>query len=197
MSTRPSADSGSGLGGFLRRLGLGRGHGRAPSRGSLDSEGPVRPDRGPGFETSDINVGSIGWLGVGFTVTALVGAGLLWLGFNFLASLLAPAGPSSPLATIQQVAPGPQLQVSPSTDMQKLKASEDRLLSQYAWVNQQQGIVRIPIDQAMQTLLRRGLPTLPDARLPVTDPGGYFDEGHNLESEGGVPPGAEATAESK
>lgn len=192
MSTRPSEGSGSRLG----RL-FGGGHGRAPSRGAVASEGRVPPDRGPGFETSDINVGSIAWLGVGFAVTAIVGVGLLWLGFNFLASVLAPAGPSSPLATIQQVAPGPQLQVSPPTDLQKLKASEDQLLSNYAWVNQQQGIVRIPIDQAMKLILQRGLPTRPDAKLPVTDPGGQFDEGHNLGSEGGVPPGAEATAGSK
>jgi hypothetical protein len=146
-------------------------------------------EAGPGYETTDISVTGIAWLGAGFLVLAIVGVGVLWVAFNFLASLLAPTAPTSPLATIPQVPPGPNLQVSPPTDMQRLLAREQSLLTQYAWVNQQQGVVRIPIDQAMKLILQRGLPTRPNAGLPVTDPGGYFDEGHNLDSEGGVPPG--------
>jgi hypothetical protein len=145
---------------------------------------------GPGYETTDISVRGIGWLGAGFIVLSIVGAVILWFGFNAIASLLTPAEPTSPLATIPQVPPGPNLQISPSSDLQRLLTSEQNLLTQYAWVNQKQGVVRIPIDQAMKLILQRGLPTRPNAGLPTTDPGGYFDEGHNLDSEGGVPPGA-------
>ena len=193
MSTRPQDRRNRpprGLARFFRRL-LGRSVGPQPTTPRMQpATAGGAPDLGPGYETSDISVRGIAWLGLGFVILSIVGALVLWFGYNALASLLTPAPAASPLATIPQVAPGPQLQLSPPADMQKLLANEQKLLTQYAWVNQQQGVVRIPIDQAMKLILQRGLPTRPNAGLPSTDPGGYFDEGHNLESEGGVPPGA-------
>jgi hypothetical protein len=178
-----------GRGGFFRRL-FGGGAGPQPMTPAGRAATVAAAQAGPGYETTDISVRGIGWLGAGFIVLSIVGAVILWFGFNAIASLLTPAEPTSPLATIPQVPPGPNLQISPSSDLQRLLTSEQNLLTQYAWVNQKQGVVRIPIDQAMKLILQRGLPTRPNAGLPTTDPGGYFDEGHNLDSEGGVPPGA-------
>jgi hypothetical protein len=44
---------------------------------------------------------------------------------------------------------------TPVTDMQALRASEDRILKNYAWVDKQTGVVRIPIEQAKQLMAAR------------------------------------------
>jgi hypothetical protein len=65
----------------------------------------------------------------------------------------------------QQIPPQPRIEVEPWQQLLDVHAREDHVLSSYAWVDKQQGIVRIPIDQAMDALAKKGLPThdyLPD-----------------------------------
>ena len=47
---------------------------------------------------------------------------------------------------------GPRLVVNQAQDMEKLRASEDASLNSYGWVDREQGIVRIPIDRAIELL---------------------------------------------
>jgi hypothetical protein len=55
--------------------------------------------------------------------------------------------------------PTPQLQMDDGDhDVVNLHDREDLLLDHYTWVNQQQGVVRIPIGEAMQIIAQRGLP---------------------------------------
>lgn len=42
--------------------------------------------------------------------------------------------------------------------MQSYYQSQQNLLNTYGWVDKQNGIVRLPIDRAMELLLQRGLP---------------------------------------
>ncbi len=65
----------------------------------------------------------------------------------------------SPLSAARAPTPEPRLEVTPGQDLKALRAAEDSLLNSYAWIDQQQGIVRIPIDRAMELLAQRGLPT--------------------------------------
>ena len=44
----------------------------------------------------------------------------------------------------------------PSLDMQEMRAAEDRILHQYAWIDPDKGIVRIPVDRAMDLILAKG-----------------------------------------
>ena len=159
--------------------------------------GPEVAEGGPGFERRDADVSLITRALVAFAVVGFIGSALLWFGFNFMASFITPPAPTSPLETIQQAPPGPQLQVTPVGDQRAYIASENARLDQYGWVNQQQGVVRIPIEEAMKLTLQRGLPTRPNAAPPAPDGPGNIDEGRDLDSEGGAPPGSEATAESR
>jgi hypothetical protein len=43
--------------------------------------------------------------------------------------------------------------------MQSYFQSQQNLLNTYGWIDRQNGIVRLPIDRAMELLLERGLPT--------------------------------------
>jgi hypothetical protein len=54
--------------------------------------------------------------------------------------------------------PEPRLQVSAPKDLEQYKAAQDEILNSYGWVDQQAGIVRIPIDKAMDILVQKGFP---------------------------------------
>jgi hypothetical protein len=51
--------------------------------------------------------------------------------------------------------PEPRLQVSEPLDLATLRQLEDSLLKNYGWVDRDQGVVRIPIDEAMRLLVER------------------------------------------
>jgi hypothetical protein len=43
--------------------------------------------------------------------------------------------------------------------MRRLRAADEAILNSYGWVDEEAGVVRIPIDRAMELTLERGLPT--------------------------------------
>jgi hypothetical protein len=53
----------------------------------------------------------------------------------------------------------PRLQTDPAQDLERLRQAENDALNNYGWVDRSRGIVRVPIDRAMELLLKRGLPT--------------------------------------
>jgi hypothetical protein len=58
-----------------------------------------------------------------------------------------------------QIPPPPRIEEHPSIDIQQLHAQEDHVLSTYGWTDKNAGVVRIPIDRAMELQLERGFPT--------------------------------------
>jgi hypothetical protein len=54
--------------------------------------------------------------------------------------------------------PSPHLQLSPPTDLAAFRAQEERALTNYGWLDRSNGVVRIPIERAMELLVQRGLP---------------------------------------
>ena len=72
---------------------------------------------------------------------------------------LGPA--ASPFENARTLPPQPRLQVMPEADIHDYWEREQEILKSYGWVDKQNGIVRIPIDQAMRLTLERGLPTRP------------------------------------
>ncbi len=60
---------------------------------------------------------------------------------------------------VHAVPPEPRLQANPSEDLAAMKAEEDAILDHTGWVNREQGIVHIPIEEAIDRTLRRGLPS--------------------------------------
>jgi hypothetical protein len=60
--------------------------------------------------------------------------------------------------------PAPALQTDPAQDLARLRAREDQALNTYYWADRQNGLVHIPIDQAMKQLVARGLDGLPQGK---------------------------------
>jgi hypothetical protein len=60
--------------------------------------------------------------------------------------------------------PAPALQIDPAQDLARLRAREDQALNTYYWVDRQNGVVHIPIDQAMRQIVSRGLDGFPQGK---------------------------------
>jgi hypothetical protein len=65
-----------------------------------------------------------------------------------------------PLAAGRQrpLPPPPRLQTYPFDDIKDMRADQRRLLDRYEWVDRRNGIVRIPVERAMDLIAERGLP---------------------------------------
>ena len=73
---------------------------------------------------------------------------------------------------IQQLFPEPRLEDDERTEINDFRYQQDETLSSYGWVDQNTGVVRIPIDRAMQLIVQRGLPTMPQAGTATAAAGG-------------------------
>jgi hypothetical protein len=71
----------------------------------------------------------------------------------------------SPLAAeLPKDPPEPRLQVLPAADLQRALATDQEKLAGYDWVEPNAGVVRIPIERAMELVVERGLPVRPEGR---------------------------------
>ncbi len=113
-------------------------------------------------ETSDVNVWAIGKFGLALAVVCVLSLGLLFGMFKYFQSDF--GGPARDMnVDARKLPPQPQLQKTPMLDLQAMRAAEDQILTTYAWVDESKGIVRVPIDQAIDALAKKGLPS----RAPV------------------------------
>jgi hypothetical protein len=126
-----------------------------------------------GYEKTDAHAG------------ATVRAGLTILGVMFLTALvLVPMyrflgrrekAEQKPAATVLKpdaAAPAfPRLVASEPAVLAEFRAQEDAFLAGWGWVEKDEGIARMPIEEAMKIVAERGLPTFP-APGPATAPAG-------------------------
>ena len=106
-------------------------------------------------ETSDANIRRLAEFGAGILALVLTAMLAMWLLFRYLAGQQEPEAPA-PLAEIQEPPPAPRLQVTPKTDLDQMRASERETLESYGWVDRPGGVVRIPIERAMELVAERG-----------------------------------------
>ena len=110
------------------------------------------------YERRDMSVRVIGAFLVGLAATVLLVFGLVWWMFDIMAASRAQQDVApSPLAEAQRVPPALTLQVAPRQDVKAMRTQEEALLHSYGWMDQQAGVVRIPIDRAMKLLVERGM----------------------------------------
>jgi hypothetical protein len=117
------------------------------------------PAAAPGYETRDANTGGVfkflAALGIVLMVTAL---GCWGLFRYFSAHDVDQAASDSPFADTRQLPLGPQLQVNPREDWLKFREGQEKSLETYSWENRSAGTVRVPIEEAMELLVKKGLP---------------------------------------
>jgi len=59
--------------------------------------------------------------------------------------------------------PEPRLERNERVEINDFRLKEEQSLNSYGWVDEKAGVVRIPIERAMQLVAQRGLPTTPKA----------------------------------
>jgi hypothetical protein len=118
---------------------------------------------GAGYETSDANARTlVAWV-LGLVVVLTVAVITAWIFFEVLARHAARTDPKvSPLAvTESKVRPEPRLLEREHDDLTSVRREEDQVLHGYDWVDKAHGVVRIPIDRAMELIAKEGLPSRP------------------------------------
>jgi hypothetical protein len=142
-------------------------------------------DASAGYEKSDVRVtGIVVFLASLAIFVAVTGVLCYGIGMVINANITKEDGPtskwstsvdvrtlgdlaSSPqlqnkMAAMTQNFPTPRLQTDDGNqEIADLHAKEDLLLENYSWADQSKGKVRIPIEQAMELIAKRGLPVAP------------------------------------
>jgi hypothetical protein len=122
---------------------------------------------GAGHEHTDANVWLIVQFAIWLTASALLTHGLMWGMFEFFVTNRNDTAPAAefPLAAQQErrLPAGPRLQAIPANEIFEFRQRENAELSEYGWVDRNAGTVRIPIEEAKELLLQRGLPSRPAA----------------------------------
>lgn len=109
-------------------------------------------------ELRDANFRGVVLFGLGLFV--LIAAALFAMDrlFDYLAAQPEAGPPPSSMALSREVPPLPRLQVSGTVDLKRFREAEEKVLNSYAWVDRDAGIVRIPVERAIELLAERGLP---------------------------------------
>jgi hypothetical protein len=118
------------------------------------------PARNPQIdnEPGDANTAALARFGAGLAILIMVAGGLMLLLFGALAGREAQRSPQPPPLASQRPAqpPEPRLQASPKADLKEMREAEEKLLTNYGWVDREKGIARIPIEKAMEIVVAEG-----------------------------------------
>jgi hypothetical protein len=112
-----------------------------------------------GYELSDLNPGYVGLFGIGLSVVLVIAVVVASLLIQYKTVQHARQDTPIPqLAREREATLGTRLQVDPKNELRQMRAAEDAMLNSYGWVDKDAGIVRIPVDRAMEILAKKGLP---------------------------------------
>lgn len=112
------------------------------------------------FEATDISPRGVIFAGFGVLLCLIAIVIVMYLLFSYMRGLKArESAPASPLSRqLSRVPPEPRIQVSPPLDYLNMRDEANSELHHYHWIDQQHGIVAIPIDRAMDLITQRGIP---------------------------------------
>jgi hypothetical protein len=110
------------------------------------------------YERTDISPRAVTWFAVGLVASCIV-ISVALLFFKRALQQAAIAPPEGGRTTMPYVAvPPPVLQVTPAADLEQMRTAEETILHGYGWVDRDAGIIRIPIERAIEHTAERGLP---------------------------------------
>ena len=124
---------------------------------------PHEPENNPtvAHETTDADERTITKFGIALVLVIVVSQLVLWWLFARLQKReqkLNPPVPAMVKNEAPNVPPEPRLQPSPRLDLQQMRQAEDQLLNHYAWIDPDRGVVRIPVQRALDIVAQKGLP---------------------------------------
>lgn len=113
-----------------------------------------------GHESRDADIRPILLTGFGLALCVAVVGLIVYGTFRYLSTHPATSVKPNPMAVFDsQIPPTPRIEEYPAIEIQQLHTQEEQTLSTYGWMDKNKGVVRIPIERAMELQLRRGFPT--------------------------------------
>jgi hypothetical protein len=128
-------------------------------------------NRARGYETRDVTVRPMVWAVTGLALLILVGMLASWVAFKYFVRVQKLGPPASPFENARELPPAPRLQVTPAEALKAYQAEENARLTSYGWVDKNAGVVRIPIERAVELSLERGFPVRAGSATPGTAAG--------------------------
>jgi hypothetical protein len=131
-----------------------------------------------GFEQQDMAAQSVFAFLMALAVGGVLVYFVIWGFYHFMdarqRSRQSPQGPlvkqveaDTRIVSPDEVAkfPQPRLERNERVEIRDFRLKEEQTLNSYGWVDEKAGMVRIPIERAMQLVAQRGLPTVPKAGI--------------------------------
>ena len=132
------------------------------------------------FEREDLNAKAVFAFLIGLAVTCVLSYFILIGVYHYLdVYQRASQPPQNPLvaakpetgkptraetkAEIKKDFPEPLLEEDEGGQLNSDRVKEEQQLNSYGWVDEKSGVVRIPIERAMELVVQRGLPVLPQS----------------------------------
>jgi len=115
----------------------------------------------PHVEAADINAWAVGKFAIALVLLSIFSLAGLFALFRYFIQTSGGPLPTimrGPQIDARRMPPAPQLEVTEPLDLARERAAEDKLLTSYDWVDRQSGIVRVPVDRAIDMLAHQGLP---------------------------------------
>ncbi|MTV18970.1 MULTISPECIES: hypothetical protein [Bradyrhizobium] len=103
------------------------------------------------YERSDVGIRLVGWLAGGLAIFIVVTPLMLPWMFPLSRTTTTPAGRPALSAS------APPLEVDPRDALRRSREDDAHFAQSYGWSDRQRGAVRIPVDRAIDILLRKGL----------------------------------------
>jgi len=112
-------------------------------------------------ERTDADVWALSKFAIALLLTCIASLALVFALFRYFENKyggVQPRATSSLTLDARRLPPAPQLEITETQDLTAQRAAESQILSSYGWVDQEHGIVRIPIDRAIDLLAASHLP---------------------------------------
>jgi len=122
------------------------------------------PPTSAGYERTDADPRRL--ILAGLVLALLLAASLAvsaWLSQTTDAEILRGES-TSPVRGLRTVPAGPELQALPARELELVRAREERLLGGTEWIDPVNGVLRIPIERAIELSLQEGYPVRAEAR---------------------------------
>lgn len=119
------------------------------------------------YERRDFNPRIIGYYALGLVIVCIATSVVIFLFEKGLDRFFGYQGKATWTSSPEMEVPGPRLQANPARELEEMRAQEDVLLHSYGWVDREHGVIRVPIEKAMQLTLERGLPTRKSTSKPA------------------------------
>jgi hypothetical protein len=141
---------------------------RSALRGCCCMNADQSNSRSSDHEQKDADVGSLGMIAALFLICGVIVI-LACMGLIHLFRVKDQPRQTrvASVASTSANFPEPRLEVTPAADLQKSRGTDETELNSYGWIDRAAGIVRIPIDRAMELIAQRGLPEVGANKTPL------------------------------